>query len=63
MYETTSGKLAEYSINDTLGFSEARMFDLSCMFASHATPSLFEILGFSLFERFFTRSYFRAQAE
>jgi len=63
MNEATFGKLAEYGINDTLGISEASTFDLRCKFASHAAPLLFQNLGFSLFVRLFTRSYFCAQAE
>jgi hypothetical protein len=63
MNEATFSKLAEYSINDTLEISEASTFDLRCNFSSHATHLLFEIPGFSLFVRFFTRSHFCVQAE
>ena len=60
MNTATFGKLAEYSINDTLGISEASTFNLRCNFVSHETPLLF---GSSLLVRFFTRSHFCAQAE
>jgi hypothetical protein len=42
--EATFCKLAEYSIDGTLGISEACTFDLRCNFASHVTPLLFETL-------------------
>lgn len=44
MNEKTFGKLAKYSINNTLGILEASTFDLECNFASH-TPLNF--LNFS----------------